>query len=519
MKRLIRHRPSRSAMAGNMYPLLCVGTALVVFAALPLFGDALGADTGKREAYVSLLYGNFYVLPLRTMMRSLKDNSIDVKSGQRERVVLVTGSTSEGTVAQLQSDGITVMRISTVRTPYADDPRFDKRFGDVMTKLAIFNLTQYDRVVFVDADALFRRDMSDIFACGRFCAVFINPCHFNSGLMLVTPSAETFDDMLRMLPKLPSYDGGDQGFLNAYYPQMLNAPIYDPLATDRDMSELDFVRLPFVYHMDHSAYYPRMRWDHSETRCGGAMREEEWLGPSFAKPWLWYTYFVLDQSWVWHEYRSKLEKPYPEGTRTGRSAAVLIALCYAIFLPLLGFGHRLHYTVGTLLPRVAFPFAAVARRYSLLTVLAFGWCLWALSIMLSALLVPPLISPVLAFSTLAHLRATSMLVFFVFPFGAVACCGQRRARGIAKSTTRVEIASKSAPTLRRVITECAAWTITDSVFVLAADYVMWQIQFDTLTQRIRFIGLAAVLQVLLTSAMLLRAGMAWLSLAGTLPQM
>jgi inositol phosphorylceramide glucuronosyltransferase 1 len=251
------------------------------------------AATPRREAYMSLLYGDFYLLPLRTLMRSLHDNSPDVSSGQRERVVLVTGSTSEKSIQRLRDDGITVLPVPQVVTPYMKDERFDPRFGAVMTKLTIFNMTQYSRIAFVDADALVLRDMSDLFNCGFFCAVFINPCHFNSGLMLVTPNPDVFDDMLHQLPKLPSYDGGDQGFLNSFYPQMLSAPVYDPSAPPVSPRPA-FARLPFTFHMDHSAYYPRFRWDQPSDRCGGTMREQEWLGPTFLKPWLWFTYVFAD---------------------------------------------------------------------------------------------------------------------------------------------------------------------------------------------------------------------------------
>lgn len=478
---------------------------------------ALHHDGGSREAYVSLLYGNFYALPLRTMMRSLVENSLDAKSGRRERVVIVTGSTSARTVEQLRSDGIKVKRIPTVRTPYAADAGFDSRFEGVLTKLAIFNMTEYSRIVFVDADALVTRDMSDTFACGRFCAVFINPCHFNSGLMLVTPSTALFDDMLRALPTLPSYDGGDQGFLNSFYPQMLTAPMYAPDASGRDTSQLDFVRLPSAYHMDHGAFYPRLRWDHAASRCGGAMREEEWLGPAFAKPWLWYTYFGLDQSWVWYKYRSLVTQPYPEGSQTDKSAALIIGVSYLVFCPLLGAGHYMQYTIGTLLPRRASPFTNVGRRHSLIVVFAFGWLLWAVSVFAAGAVVPPLLPPVLAFVTFAHARAACMFTFLLFPFGSVACCGQRSARGLARAVRRTESALTSAPSLRRIVSECARWAVVDCLFVHACNYLMWKVPMHAMASKVLFVLAFLCLQFLLTSTMLLRLGFVWLAWANTLP--
>ncbi len=44
--------------------------------------------------------------------------------------------------------------------------------------------------------------------------------HTCSGMMLLEPSQERFDDMLKKMHTLASYDDGDQGFLNAYFGQV-----------------------------------------------------------------------------------------------------------------------------------------------------------------------------------------------------------------------------------------------------------------------------------------------------------
>lgn len=45
------------------------------------------------------------------------------------------------------------------------------------------------------------------------------PIFFNSGMMLITPSEERHADLLAKTRTLPSYDDGDQGYLNAYFGQ------------------------------------------------------------------------------------------------------------------------------------------------------------------------------------------------------------------------------------------------------------------------------------------------------------
>jgi len=44
------------------------------------------------------------------------------------------------------------------------------------------------------------------------------PDKFNAGVMVIAPSRHTFRDMMDRIHTTVSYDGGDTGFLNAYYP-------------------------------------------------------------------------------------------------------------------------------------------------------------------------------------------------------------------------------------------------------------------------------------------------------------
>jgi inositol phosphorylceramide glucuronosyltransferase 1 len=514
--------------------------------------DSAARPTPAREAYVSLLYGDSYVLPLRVMMRSLAENSRDVASGERDRIVLVTGNTAPESVRRLTDDGISVIAAPTVDTPYASDDRFQKRFLSVMTKLVIFNLTQYDKLVFLDADALVLRDLSDLFRCGAFCAAFINPCHFNSCLMLVTPSTALFDDMIQKLTTLPSYDGGDQGFLNAYFRDMLSAPMFVPTAgPSRDplSKDVPFARLPFTFHMDHSAYYPRFRWTHSKSRCGGEMREEEWLGPTFMKPWLWFTYAILDQSWVWHEYRRKLVSPYPLGERTSLSAYSLIAVSYLVTVPLFlllvgrtasltasypTFGNRspqktgqlasarLQYFLFHVLP-YACPFPSSHRRYGQLNAVIAAVAAYGLGFAISFASVPPLVPPYLGTATFIHVRSACNFLLFVVLIGSIFCCGQLNARSGYEPHGTISAAQSSTEGLKppaalsRIVVECAVWSILDGAFLSASFFVLWQIPFTVLLVKVSGFIIAVIFHAIMTVCIIVRVTSIWLRWASVLP--
>ena len=62
-------------------------------------------------------------------------------------------------------------------------------------------------VIFVDADAIVVSNMDEVFKCPGFCATLRHSERFNSGVMAITPSTETFNDMISSIGELQSYTG------------------------------------------------------------------------------------------------------------------------------------------------------------------------------------------------------------------------------------------------------------------------------------------------------------------------
>lgn len=106
------------------------------------------------------------------------------------------------------------------------------------TKLRLFELGSYDTILYIDADCLVVKDVSHLLhvdakesvkEAGLLAAApdIFPPDKFNAGVMVLRPSKSVFDDMMSRLPietngdsiqQCTSYDGGDTGFLNSYYP-------------------------------------------------------------------------------------------------------------------------------------------------------------------------------------------------------------------------------------------------------------------------------------------------------------
>lgn len=149
-------------------------------------------------------------------------------------------------------DGLKVVRVKNVHNPYIADNDHD-RFKLTLNKLYAWNLLEYERVIMLDVDNLFLQNTDELFQCGQFCAAFINPCIFHTGLFVLQPSAQVFKDMLYQLQmKRPNEDGADQGFIGGYFSNLLDMPMFYPPANGSKLN--GYYRLPLGYQMDASYY-------------------------------------------------------------------------------------------------------------------------------------------------------------------------------------------------------------------------------------------------------------------------
>jgi hypothetical protein len=84
-----------------------------------------------------------------------------------------------------KDEGVKVVVVNDIPNPYRDQGGFDMRFMFTLNKIYAWSLTEYQRVVMLDADNLFLQKTDELFQCGQFCAAFINPCIFHTGLFVL----------------------------------------------------------------------------------------------------------------------------------------------------------------------------------------------------------------------------------------------------------------------------------------------------------------------------------------------
>ncbi|KAL4305745.1 hypothetical protein HN51_039731 [Arachis hypogaea] len=283
----------------------------------------LGASVRTDEAYVTLLYGDEFLLGVRVLGKSIRNTG-----STKDMVVLVSDGVSDYAKNLLRADGWIVEMISLLANPNRVRP---KRFWGVYTKLKIFNMTNYKKVVYLDADTIVVKNIDDLFKCQKFCANLKHSERLNSGVMVVEPSETLFNDMMSKVKTLASYTGGDQGFLNSYYSDFPNAHVFEPNLSpealkSRPIPQME--RLSTLYNADVGLYMLANKWmvDENELRV-----IHYTLGP--LKPWDWWTSWLLKPVDVWQDIRVQLAESLP-GTGGGQNPKESFLVKFLFLLPL-----------------------------------------------------------------------------------------------------------------------------------------------------------------------------------------
>ena len=215
-------------------------------------------------------------------------------------LVLITPNISEEVRTRLKNLGAIIKEVEVLSSPYECSVKGWKDVG--FTKLNIWNLVEYKRVVYVDADCLIvdetfeeliennlfpdfnlkQRDNKEescrlskdgnplegslFFAA---CPDIFPPDSFNAGVMIIEPNKVIFENLCENLGYLPSYDGGDTGYLNAYFKGWFSStgaeeifqldfpPRQKTLVTAKDkISKMSVIykRLPFAFNAQRYLY-------------------------------------------------------------------------------------------------------------------------------------------------------------------------------------------------------------------------------------------------------------------------
>ncbi|KAI7848926.1 nucleotide-diphospho-sugar transferase [Circinella umbellata] len=137
-------------------------------------------------------------------------------------IVLVLPPVSQTVREQLKYLGAQIIEIEKINYPWKETEAAVKEGYNKAcrySKLHLWNLTKYRKVVFLDADTLVVQQIDELFQRPQFSGAIDAGGVVNTGVFVAQPSKEIFLDMLDIYEKAPSYNRGDQGFLNWYFNQ------------------------------------------------------------------------------------------------------------------------------------------------------------------------------------------------------------------------------------------------------------------------------------------------------------
>ncbi|WP_105385826.1 alpha-2,3-sialyltransferase [Neorhizobium alkalisoli] len=188
------------------------------------------------------------------------------------------------------------------------------RFLDTFTKLRVFDLLEYDRITFIDADCIILKNIDDLFQYEEMLAApdwgIEITSDFNSGLFSFTPSADLQNRVFRSLLSHESSDGGDQGFLNSVFGQEMKR-----LPPEYNMLKRLVVHHPNLVNMADVKvihFVGDKPWDVHVKKAEFTQLESLWS--TFLEVKDWQHEFWMNKTFVsrrWQKQGTRLEKPQP----------------------------------------------------------------------------------------------------------------------------------------------------------------------------------------------------------------
>jgi glycogenin len=200
-------------------------------------------------AFVTLLTSDSYLPGALVVHHALRSLESPKPINPFNTVCIVTPATvSVRTIKTLRSVFDLVVGVEDIRGDEDDRGRGNlillgrTDLGSTLTKLHLWRLVQFKRIIFLDADTLPIKPLSHLFTSIpseiKFSAAPDSgwPDCFNSGMMVLNPDAGEFERLMKIKKEKGSWDGGDQGLLN-------------------DAFEGNWNRLSFGYNVTPTAYY------------------------------------------------------------------------------------------------------------------------------------------------------------------------------------------------------------------------------------------------------------------------
>ncbi|KAL8840107.1 MAG: hypothetical protein Q9170_001454 [Blastenia crenularia] len=172
----------------------------------------------RQEAYCTLLMSDDYLPGAMVLAHSL------LNSGTRKQLaVLVTMNTLQpSTIEELKKVYQHLISVDQIINKFPANLYLMNRpdLGSTFTKIALWEQTKFQKIVYLDADMVALRAPDELFDQGPSFAAVPDigwPDCFNSGLLVLTPNMGDYYGLLALAHSGVSFDGADQGLLNIHF--------------------------------------------------------------------------------------------------------------------------------------------------------------------------------------------------------------------------------------------------------------------------------------------------------------
>ena len=237
----------------------------------------------SKYAYITILTTEDYLDGVGALMLSLKKTRTHIPF-----YILCGPQISQQTIERIENIGYA--HILNYTTPLAfpkdiaiaNNERHNTNWNYTFDKLLVFELTQFDKIVFIDADMMVMHNLDHLFELPHMSATNAgysfpgneSDIDLNSGLMVIEPQPEVVNTMLSTIPAIMARKSafGDQDVLQEYYGDWISKP------------ELNFGERYNVY-ANHLDYYINNLGYHfsSDTNDPKNIAIVHFIGAS--KPW------------------------------------------------------------------------------------------------------------------------------------------------------------------------------------------------------------------------------------------
>lgn len=199
----------------------------------------------SKFSYITVLSTENYLEGVLCLIESLKN------TGTKYPItVLITNNISNETEETLKKFGANIIRKNKIDIPESIKAKNDKgifsHWTNTFDKLAIFELTEFDKLVYVDSDMLIRNNIDELFEKGSVSATIDRPtgpykidnteARLTSGLMVIEPKEGILNEFMNILLDIENKreSVGDQDILQEY---------------DKDWDKKEELHLDFKYNM------------------------------------------------------------------------------------------------------------------------------------------------------------------------------------------------------------------------------------------------------------------------------